>query len=493
MTPRPTTTPVTTQAGFPVTVRTTAPAHPALLPRLAQAVSDAGAVVGMDLVEVMPAEATVDLTVEVADGSGVEQVRRLLESAGCRVQRVSDPTFLSHLGGKIEVTARVPVRTRQALSLAYTPGVGRVAAAIAERPDDAWRLTAKGSTVAIVTDGSAVLGLGRLGPLAALPVMEGKALIFKEFAGVNAYPLCLDVASPEAFVDAVCAVAPGFGGINLEDVAAPSCFGIEDELQRRLPIPVFHDDQHGTAVVAMAGLLNACRLTGRKVGELRVVVVGCGAAGSAICEAVLDAGVDDLVAFDRHGVLGQDPSQPHHTRIAARSNRRRVTTLGQALRGADVCIGTSRRGSIDPTLLDRMAPRPIVMALANPVPEILDHELPAGAVLATGRSDHPNQVNNSLCFPGLFRGALDVRATSVTRAMRAAATRAIAECVTPEECALGVIIPSMFQQAVHDRVARAVAEAWTAEHPVKTSPGVPGRGEPTGAAAPGIGPPGRPT
>ena len=461
------------QAGFPVTIRATAPAHPTLLPRLAQAVSAAGAVVGMDLVEVMPGQATVDLTLEVAEPSGVERARLLLERAECRVHHVSDPTFLAHLGGKIEVVGRVPVRSRQALSLAYTPGVGRVATAIAERPADAWTLTAKGNSVAIVSDGSAVLGLGDLGPLAALPVMEGKALIFREFTGVNAYPLCLDAASADALVDAVCALSPGFGGVNLEDIAAPACFAIETELEARLDIPVFHDDQHGTAVVVLAGVVNACRLTGRDLESLHVVLVGCGAAGTAIAEALLDAGVGDLVAVDRDGVLRDDRSAaPHHARIAARSNLSGAATLADALRGADVFIGTARRGSIDPRLLADMAPRPIVLALANPHPEVLDHELPPGAVLATGRSDLPNQVNNSLCFPGMFRGALDARARRITPAMRAAATRAIADCVSTEECALGVIIPSMFQQSVHDRVARAVAEAWATEHPAEVPAGL---------------------
>jgi malate dehydrogenase (oxaloacetate-decarboxylating) len=470
MTEPPVTEPVA-EATHPVTMRVTAAAHPSLLPRLAQVVSAVGTVVGMDLVEVTTHGATVDVTVQLADETAIDTARRLFERNACTVRHVSDQTFLCHLGGKIEVTPRVSVHTRQALSLAYTPGVGRIATAINRQPADAWTLTAKGTSVAIVTDGSAVLGLGRLGPLAALPVMEGKSLIFKQFAGVNAYPICLDISSPEALVDAACAIAPGFGGINLEDVAAPACFEVEAELQRRLDIPVFHDDQHGTAAVVLAGLLNACRLTGRDPTTVRVVQVGLGAAGTAVAEALLAAGVTDLVAFDRDGVVTADAGTAHHASIAARSNPRGVTALRDALSDADVFIGTARRGSVDPQMLARMAPRPIVFALANPHPEAFPAELPADAVLATGRSDLPNQVNNSLCFPGLFKGALTARATSVTPAMKAAATRAIADSVSDDELRMGVIVPSMFQPRVHDRVATAVAEAWAGEQGALRVPG----------------------
>ena len=462
-------------ASYTVTVRVLAPPHPALLTRLAQAVTSAGAVVvGMDLVEVAAAGTTVDLTLQAASEEHVEAVTKALESQS-RVRHVSDRIFLYHLGGKIEVTPRVAVRTRQDLSLAYTPGVGRVASAIARRPADAWALTAKGTSVAIATDGSAVLGLGALGPLAALPVMEGKALIFKHFAGVNAYPICLDTHSTEALIDAVAAVAPGFGGINLEDIAAPACFEVEAELQRRLDIPVFHDDQHGTAIVVMAAVLNACRLTGRGIRDLHVVLVGCGAAGTAIAEALLDAGVPDLIVFDRDGPLTEGPgSAAHHARIAARSNPRGIKTLHSALSGADLFIGTALRGSVDPAWLADMAPRPVVFALANPEPEVFAEELAPDTVIATGRSDFPNQINNSLCFPGFFRGALSVRASYVTATMKQAATRAIAACVTDEELGLGVIVPSMFQPRVHEQVAAAVAEAWASEHPAAPAgPGTP--------------------
>ena len=459
-------------ASYTVTIRVSAPPHPALLPRLGQAVSSVGGVVvGMDLVEVTTAGTTVDLTVQAVDEEHVEAVTKALEADNSRVRYVSDRTFLYHLGGKIEVTPRVAVRTRQDLALAYTPGVGRVASAIAKRPADAWSLTAKGSSVAIATDGSAVLGLGPLGPLAALPVMEGKALLFKNFGGLNAYPICLDTKTPEALIDAIAAIAPGFGGINLEDIAAPACFGVEAELQRRLDIPVFHDDQHGTAVVVMAGVLNACRLTGRDLKALRAVVVGCGAAGTAVSEALLDAGVEDLVAVDRDGVVGEGPGVPaHHARLASRSNPRGVRTMAEALEGADLFIGTSRRGSVDAELLRRMATRPMVFALANPEPEVVAEELSSDAVIATGRSDLPNQINNSLCFPGFFKGALAARASYVTPAMKQAATRALAGSVSDEELALGIVVPSMFQPRVHEKVAAAVQAAWQAEHPPPQAP-----------------------
>jgi malate dehydrogenase (oxaloacetate-decarboxylating) len=455
-------------AGYTVTMRVLAPHDPALLPRLADAVSGArGVVTGMDLVDVTTSGATVDLTLLALDEDHVHEVAAALEAeAGVRVRHTSDPTFLYHLGGKIQVTARTPLRTRQDMSMAYTPGVARIASAIAVRPESAWTLTAKGTSVAIVTDGTAVLGLGNIGPLGALPVMEGKSLIFKEFGGVNAYPLCLNTKSPQEVIDTTLAIAPGFGGINLEDIASPACFFVETELQRQLDIPVFHDDQHGTAIVVSAALLNACRITGRNFPDVRVVHVGCGAAGTAICSALLDAGVKDLVIFDKDGVLTDTESTPpHHRTLAARSNPRGITDIATALKDADVFIGTARRGSVDPELLQTMAPRPMIFALSNPEPELLPDEARKDALLATGRSDMPNQINNALCFPGFFRGALDARATTVTLAMQQAATRAIADTVTDDQRGLGVIIPTMFQARLHQAVARAVGDAWIAEHP----------------------------
>jgi malate dehydrogenase (oxaloacetate-decarboxylating) len=454
--------PVAPGAAYSVTIRLEAPTDPQLLPRIAQTVTSEGAVVvAMDLVDVSVGGAVVDVTLQAHDEAHVSRLERALTAADMRVRNTSDRVFLYHLGGKIEVTPRRTVRTRDDMSMAYTPGVGRISTAIAEDPERAWRLTAKGTSVAIVTNGSAVLGLGNLGPLAALPVMEGKAVIFKQFGNVNAYPLCLDVPSTQALIDATLAIAPGFGGINLEDIKAPECFEVELALQAQLDIPVFHDDQHGTAIVVLAGLINACRLTGRELKRTRVVVVGVGAAGTAITLALIDAGVGDVIAVDKDGPLTRErPSTlPHHQRIADCTNPRGVTTLTDALKGADVFIGAAMRGSVDPELLWTMAPRPIVFALSNPVPEVFAEEMPDGALFATGRSDYPNQVNNSLCFPGFFRGALDARARSVTSEMKLAATRAIADTVTDEQLSVGVIIPSMFASNVHDRVAKAVAEA----------------------------------
>jgi malate dehydrogenase (oxaloacetate-decarboxylating) len=436
------------------------------MPRIAQAVTAEGAVVvAMDLVDVSVSGAVVDVTLQAHDQAHVSRLEQALNAADMRVRNTSDRVFLYHLGGKIEVVPRRQVRTRDDMSMAYTPGVGRISTAIAEQPERAWRLTAKGSSVAIVTNGSAVLGLGNLGPLAALPVMEGKAVIFKQFGNVNAYPICLDVPTTEALIEATYAIAPGFGGINLEDIKAPECFEVELALQERLDIPVFHDDQHGTAIVVLAGLINACRLTGRELRDTKVVVVGVGAAGTAITLALLDAGVKDVIAVDKDGPLagpsagGRPAALPHHQRIADCTNPRGITTIEDALKGADVFIGAAMRGSVDPELLSSMAPRPVIFALSNPVPEVFAEEMPEGALFATGRSDYPNQVNNSLCFPGFFRGALDARARSVTSAMKLAATRAIADTVTDEQLSVGVIIPSMFASNVHDRVAKAVAEA----------------------------------
>ncbi len=458
--------PVAPGAAYSVTIRLEAPTDPQLLPRIAQTVTSEGAVVvAMDLVDVSVGGAVVDVTLQAHDQAHVTRLEQALNAADMRVRNTSDRVFLYHLGGKIEVTPRRTVRTRDDMSMAYTPGVGRISTAIAEDPERAWRLTAKGSSVAIVTNGSAVLGLGNLGPLAALPVMEGKAVIFKQFGNVNAYPICLDVPSPQALIDATLAIAPGFGGINLEDIKAPECFEVELALQEQLDIPVFHDDQHGTAIVVLAGLVNACRLTGRQLRDTRCVVVGIGAAGTAITHALLDAGVVDVIAVDKDGPLvgalagASLATLPHHQRIADCTNPRGISTLEDALRGADVFIGAAMRGSVDPELLSTMARRPIVFALSNPVPEVFAEEMPEGALYATGRSDYPNQVNNSLCFPGFFRGALDARARAVTSAMKLAATKAIADTVTDEQLSVGVIIPSMFASNVHDRVAKAVAEA----------------------------------
>ena len=318
----------------------------------------------------------------------------------------------------------------------------------------------KGSSVAIVTDGSAVLGLGNLGPTAALPVMEGKAAIFRTFAGLSAFPLCLNTASIDELVRATVAIAPGFGGINLEDIAAPACFEVERRVQAEVDIPVFHDDQHGTAAVVMAGLISASRLTGRDFAALRVIVVGSGAAGTAISNALLDAGITDLTIFDKDGVLRDaEDWSAHHRDLAKRTNPRALRSLEAAFINADAVIATSRRGSFEPALVERMAPRPLVFALANPDPEVFPHEVRPDAVIATGRSDLPNQINNSLCFPGFFKGALQARARTVTPAMVRAAAAAIADATGEAQLSAGVIIPTMFQRGLHEAVAAGVAAA----------------------------------
>lgn len=453
-------------AGYTVTLRIVSPARPTLLPGLAATVATVGAVVvGMDLVEAAPSGTTVDITLQARDAAQVSLVSEALVGDGCLIRHTSDRAFLYHLGGKLEITPRVTMRTRQDLALAYTPGVARIAAAIASQPDYAQSLTGKANLVAIITDGTAVLGLGPIGPLAALPVMEGKALLFKQFGHVNAFPLCLDTQGVDDLVHVATALAPGFGAINLEDISAPNCFEVESRLQNALNIPVFHDDQHGTAIVVLAGLLNACRLTGRTLSGLRIVQVGCGAAGTAIAHNLLDSGVTDLTVFDREGAVSDEVGWPsHHRGVAARSNSRSVQDLPQALAGADVFIGTAQRGSVEPDWLYAMAKRPIVFALANPDPDVDVDQLRADTVLATGRSDLPNQINNSLCFPGFFRGALEAGATRVTTGMKTQAALAIAACVSPAELDLGVLVPSMFCERVHDAVAEAVSQAWNNRH-----------------------------
>jgi len=369
-----------------------------------------------------------------------------------------------HDGGKLAVVATTEVRDRHDLSLVYTPGVAQVCAAIHARPGLARSLTIKHNSVAVVSDGSAVLGLGDIGPQAAMPVMEGKALLLKELADVDGYPICLDERDPDRIVDIVAAIAPGFGGINLEDISAPRCFEVEGKLRRRVDVPVFHDDQHGTAIVVLAALRNAVRLVGKQVGPgLRVVVQGIGAAGIAVSELLLAAGVTDLVGVDRGGIVTARRStarDPIFRRLGKRSNPRDLTgTVEQALDGADVFIGVSAGNTISEEQVRLMGRNAIVFAMANPVPEIE----PAvarrhAAVVATGRSDHPNQINNVLCFPGLFRGLLDAGATRVSTTMKLAAADAIASLIADDRLSAECIIPSPFDERVVPAVAEAVAE-----------------------------------
>ena len=382
---------------------------------------------------------------------------------GVEVERVSDRTFLLHLGGKLEVASKAPLKTRDDLSMAYTPGVARICEAIADEPDAVWNLTVKRNSVAVVTDGTAVLGLGDIGPEAAIPVMEGKAILFKEFGGVNAWPICLDTTDPDEIVACVKAIAPVFGGINLEDISAPRCFDIEARLRDELDIPVFHDDQHGTAIVVLAGLLNALRVVGKRIEDCSVVVTGVGAAGFATTRMLLAAGVGDVVGCDRQGALhaGLIDLAPHKQEYVALTNRRGLSgSPDEVLAGADVYIGLSGPGSVTVDGIRSMAEDPIVFAMANPTPEVAPEEIEGlAAVVGTGRSDYPNQINNVLAFPGLFRGALDVRARKITDEMKLAAAEAIAAVVEPSELSPDYVIPSVFDRSVAPAVAEAVAAA----------------------------------
>jgi malate dehydrogenase (oxaloacetate-decarboxylating) len=408
---------------------------------------------------------TRDITVRARDGEHRENiVSSVGHLADVEVVNVSDRVFLLHLGGKLAVQNKVPLTTRDTLSMAYTPGVARVCEAIAAEPRKAWQLTIKGNSVAVVSDGSAVLGLGDIGPEAAMPVMEGKAMLFKEFAGIDAYPICLRTKDPKEIVTTVKHLAVGFGGINLEDISAPRCFDIERKLQQQLDIPVFHDDQHGTAVVVLAALLNALRLTRQKLDRLKIVIAGAGAAGVAVTQILLRGGARDIVVCDREGVIhqGRLPKlNESKAWLAHHTNPRKLRgLLEDALVGTNVFIGVSGRGLLHARHLKRMARRPIVFAMANPTPEIMPEEAARIAyIVATGRSDYPNQINNVLAFPGIFRGALDVRARRITEDMKHAAAKAIASCIGPGELSPEYIVPSVFNREVVRRVADAVKRA----------------------------------
>ncbi|MFI7589808.1 NADP-dependent malic enzyme [Spongisporangium articulatum] len=376
----------------------------------------------------------------------------------------ADPVFAMHVGGKLEVVAKSPLRTRRDLSLAYTPGVAEVSRAIAADPTLLDVYTGRGNTVAVVSDGTAVLGLGDIGPGAAMPVMEGKAMLFKHFANIDAVPICLDTTDPDEIVETVARLAPTFGGINLEDISAPRCFEIERRLQERLDLPVFHDDQHGTAVVVLAALRNAALVVGKPLAGLRVVISGAGAAGVAIAAILARAGVRDVVVTDSRGVIGAHRTDltPHKVQLAAQTNPRGVSGgIAEALAGADVYVGVSG-GTVPEEAVAGMNTDSIVFALANPDPEVHpDVAVRYAAVVGTGRSDFPNQINNVLAFPGIFRGALDVRATRVSEGMKLAAAVAIADTV--EVPSAGEVVPSVFDERVVDNVAAAVAEAARSE------------------------------
>jgi malate dehydrogenase (oxaloacetate-decarboxylating) len=447
-------------------MRVRLPSVPGTFARLAVIIGKAGGDLGaIDLVSADRKHKVRDVTVAAADEAHAQRIIAAVHGAPqFEVRSVSDRTFLLHLGGKITVENRTPLKTRDDLSMAYTPGVARVCMAIHESPKAAWSLTIKGSTVAVVSDGSAVLGLGDIGPEAALPVMEGKAMLFREFGGINAFPICLAVRDVESIVEAVAALAPGFGGINLEDISAPRCFEIEERLSARLDIPVFHDDQHGTAVVMLAAVHNACRLLKRRLERLNVVISGVGAAGMACMKILHRAGVRQIVGFDTAGALHRgrtermNPSKQAFAEMTNPVNYR--GDLAGALRGADLFLGLSGPDMIDPAWLKRMSKRSMVFAMANPQPEVAPESVPPNvAIIATGRSDYPNQINNVLCFPGFFRGLLDVRARGVNEGMKIAAARGIASIIRPGEVTEDYVIPSVFDRRVVEAVADGVAQA----------------------------------
>ncbi|MCL6454526.1 MAG: NAD-dependent malic enzyme [Alicyclobacillus sp.] len=429
------------------------------------AIGEAGGdIIAVDVIHVGKDSVIRDVTVNVHnDAHRVQVVEALSRRRGIEVVNVSDRTFLVHLGGKIEVQGKVPVKNRDDLSRVYTPGVARVCQAIHEDPSKAFQLTIKRNTVAVVTDGTAVLGLGDIGPEAAMPVMEGKAMLFKQLADVDAFPICLNTKDTEEIIRIVKAIAPGFGGINLEDIASPRCFEIEQRLREELDIPVFHDDQHGTAVVLLAGLLNAIEIVGKKMEDLRVVVCGIGAAGIACTKMLQSAGVTNIVGVDRSGILeaGKNYDNRMWDWYAKNSNPEgRRGGLTEAIAGADVFIGVSGPGVLTVDHVKSMARDPIVFAMANPTPEINPEDAePYVRILATGRSDYPNQINNVLCFPGIFRGALRARARDINEEMKLAAARAIADCVPRDQLNEQYIIPSVFNERVVKAVSQAVTEA----------------------------------
>ena len=418
----------------------------------------------IDIVGVEEGALVRDVTVDTSGEAHVQELAAALQALeGVEFVGVTDRTFELHRGGKIRVESRTPLRTRDQLSMAYTPGVARVCMAVHERPALAYDFTVKGNMVAIVTDGTAVLGLGDIGPEAALPVMEGKAMLFREFAGVNAFPICLDTTDTEEIIQAVKHLAPVFGGVNLEDIAAPRCFEIERRLKAELDIPVFHDDQHGTAVVLTAALINALKIVGKRPEELKVVVAGVGAAGTACTYMLQDLGVHNVIGCDRQGIVSSDRADlnAEKQRFAAATNPHGETgSLRDAMDGADVFVGLSGPGVLTEDDLRRMAPKPIVFALSNPTPEIMPEvALPHVAVMATGRSDYPNQINNVLCFPGMFKGALACRARDINEEMKMAAARAIAAAVPEHGLTPDHIIPGVFEPDVASRVAEAVQQA----------------------------------
>jgi malate dehydrogenase (oxaloacetate-decarboxylating) len=452
-------------ASYSIVMRVRLPQRPGSFAKVATVIGETGAILGaIDLVHIERGMKIRDITLSCIDAAHGARVAAAVGGIeGVTVQHVLDRTFELHLGGKIEVKSTIPLKTRDDLSMAYTPGVARVCSAIHDDVERAWALTIRGNTVAVISDGTAVLGLGDIGPEAAMPVMEGKALLFKEFAGVDAFPLCIATKDVDEIVAFVKAAAPTFGGINLEDIAAPRCFEIERRLRTELDIPVFHDDQHGTAIVVLAALLNALRVVGKRVEDARIVVTGAGAAGMACTNIILAEGATNVVVCDIEGALynGRPGLDPERGALAKRTNPRREQGMADALlAGADVYLGLSAPGAVSVAAVRTMASGAVVFAMANPTPEVQPEDVSDRVrIMATGRSDYPNQINNVLAFPGVFRGALDVRASTINEEMKLAAARAIASVVSDDELDPEYIIPSVFNRDVAAAVATAVADA----------------------------------
>ena len=436
-----------------------------MLASVTQTISELHGIVGaIDLVKPEAGVLVRDISIFIRDQEHSEEIVSAIKNLqGVEFINFLDRTFLAHLGGKISIRNRIPVKTRDDLSMAYTPGVARVCMDIFKDPEDAYKLTIKGNTIAVVTDGTAVLGLGDIGPKAAMPVMEGKAMLFKEFADIDAWPICLDTKDTEEIIRTVKAIAPGFGGINLEDISAPRCFEIERRLREELDIPVFHDDQHGTAVVSTAALINALKFVNKKVEDIKVVVSGAGAAGTACSKMILQLGVKNLIGCDSKGAIHAKRSDlnPSKQWFVENTNPNNESgKLKDVIAGADVFLGVSAPNVINGDDVKRMAKDPIVFAMSNPDPEISpDEALPLVAVMATGRSDYPNQINNVLCFPGIFRGALDCLASTINEEMKLATAHAIAGTVKELHLCADYIIPSVFDSSVAPKIAKAVKQA----------------------------------
>ncbi|MEE9542868.1 MAG: NAD-dependent malic enzyme [Thermodesulfobacteriota bacterium] len=455
-----------TSPSYSFTIRIKAKNAPGMIGNITSIIGEAGGDIGgIDIVKAQKEHVLRDYTVNASNVEHSEKIVAHLEALdGAEVINISDRTFLIHLGGKIKITNKVPLKTRDDLSMAYTPGVARVCSTIAADVTKAYTLTIKGNTIAIVTDGSAVLGLGNIGPEASMPVMEGKAMLFKKFGGVNAFPICLNTNDVDEIVDTIVRISPGFGGINLEDISSPRCFEVERKLREALDMPVFHDDQHGTAIVVLAGLINALKLTNRKLADQRIVVCGAGAAGIACSRLLMKAGAKLILGVDSTGIIYRGRKENMcdvKRKFAEETNPDNVQgTLADAMKGADIFIGVSSPNLVDVDMLKSMNTDPIVFALANPVPEI-DPAVaePYVRVMASGRSDYQNQINNVLCFPGFFKGLLNCHARSINTKMELAAAEAIASVVSTAELNEDYIIPSVFDERVVDRVSKAVINA----------------------------------